>query len=248
MNAYITVRKGSQRIPNKNLRPFVDTNLLQNKISTLKECKRVDDILVTSNCEESLSIAEKNGCLLDVRPEKYCSSETQPKDLYKYMAQVLSEKFPDDRYFLSASVCYPLISPNSFDSMIKLFLDNYNPDLEGYSSLNWITSLSSCHSVKENLWERSREIIYLDRDGPLYSPSYEALNYTPGEQPASQDLPDIVSVAFGSIITSIRTLEEGDLVGEFPEFYDLPKYESVDIDEEEDFVVAEALYKHFKNK
>ena len=242
------VRKGSQRIANKNLKPFAGTNLLENKISTLKKCKRVGNILVSSDCEESLSIAKKNGCLLDVRPEEHCSSETKPKDLYKYMAQTLSEKFPNDAYFLSASVCYPLISPNSFDSMIKLFLDDYNPDLEDYSSLNWITSLSSCHSVKENLWERSREIFYLDKDGPLYSSSYEALNYTPGEQPASQDLPDIVSVAFGSIITSLETLKKGDLVGEFPEFYDLPKYESVDIDEEEDFILAEALYKHFKNK
>ena len=248
MNAFIMVRKGSQRIANKNLRPFADTNLLENKISTLKKCKRVDNILVSSDCEESLSIAKENGCLLDVRPEEYCSSETQPKDLYKYMAQTLSEKFPNDGYFLSASVCYPLLSPSSFDDMIKLFLDNYSPDLEGYSSLNWITSLASCHPVKENLWERNREIFYLDKDGPLYDSSYKALNYTPGEQPASQDLPDIVSVAFGSIITSVQTLEKGDLTGEFPEFYDLPKYESIDIDEEEDFVVAEALYKHFKNK
>jgi len=74
----------------------------------------------------------------------------------------------------------------------------------------------------------------------------KAINYVPGQHPASQDLPDIVSIAHGSVITSCDTLGKGDLVGEFPEFFDLPKYECIDVDEEEDFVVAEQLYKYLK--
>lgn len=225
MNAYITVRKDSVRIPNKNIRPFADSSLLQHKIEALKSCQEVDDILVTSNCEKSLDIAKNLGCLIDKRPDHLCSSETKPKDLYRYISCL--EMILESEKLLSASVCYPLIKSETYDKMIRYYNENY---LEDVSSLTYITSLAGCHPIKENLWER----------GPKQDNT--AINYVPGRQPASQDLPDIVSIAFGSIITSCETLGKGDLVGEFPAFFDLPKYECMDVDEEEDFRMAEQLY------
>lgn len=245
MNAFIMVRKGSQRIPNKNIKPFCDTNLLKLKIENLKKCINVSNILVSSNCKDSLAIADELGCLLDSRPEEHCSSDSKPRDLYKYMANTLTSIFPNDDYFLSASVCYPFIKPKTYDDIIKVFNENHNPKLEGYSSINYVSAFSACHPVKENLWEAKKENIYLDKDGPIHIPKYEAVNYTPGEQPASQDLPDISSVSFGAVITSIDCLSEGDLLGKHPSFYDLDKYESLDIDEPEDFTVAEVLYESY---
>tara|TARA_R100000008_G_scaffold86836_1_gene81960 strand:+ start:2470 stop:3219 length:750 start_codon:yes stop_codon:yes gene_type:complete len=246
MNAFIMVRKGSERVADKNIKSFGDTNLLELKISKLKECKKIDSILVSSNCDKSLSIAKKNGCLIDERPEEHCSSEAKPKDLYRYMAWTLKNTFPEDEYFLSASVCYPFIKSKTYDDIVRIFNENYSPSLDGYSSVNYVSSLSACHLVKENLWKREREIISLDREGPIYVPTYEAMNYTPGEQPASQNLPDVCSVSFGAIITSADTLAEGDLLGKHPDFYDLSKYESLDIDDPQDFAVAEVLYKNYK--
>jgi len=244
MNAYITVRKGSERVPDKNIRAFCDTSLLELKINNLKKSKNIKEILVTSDCLTSLEIAQKNGCIAHKRPKQYCSSEVKPKDLYAYLAKVIKETFPEETHILSASVCYPFIKPETYDEIIKTFDENYNPKMEGYSSINYISSLSSCHPVKENLWEVERELIYLDKDGPIHIPKYEAINYTPGEQPASQDLPDIFSISFGAVITDIQTLESGDLIGKNPSFYELSKYESLDIDEEQDFRVAEVLYQN----
>ena len=125
--------------------------------------------------------------------------------------------------------------------MIQYFEDNYN----GETSINYVSSFAGCHSVKENLWERkyilSQGVYDLQKD-------HKALNYVAGAQPAGQDLPDIISIVFGSIITSVKTLTEGDLIGSFPEFYDLPHYECLDIDEVEDFEVAEILYKYLKGE
>ena len=47
--ALITVRKGSQRIPNKNLKEFCNTSLLEIKINQLKEVNFIDDINVLSS-------------------------------------------------------------------------------------------------------------------------------------------------------------------------------------------------------
>ncbi len=231
MNVYTTVRKGSVRVPNKNIRPFADSSLLQHKIEVLKRSQEVGEILVTSDCEKSLDIAKNLGCLIDKRPEHLCSSKTRPRDLFRYLSSL--EMIIESGPVLFASVCSPLMTSETYDEMICHFNENY---LEDRGSINHISSLAGCYSVRENLWERKPNL------------NYKALNYVPGQHPASQDLPDIVSIAHGSVITSCDTLGKGDLVGEFPEFFDLPKYECIDIDEEEDFVVAEALYKHFKNK
>lgn len=226
MNAFIMVRDGSVRIPDKNIRPFADSSLLQHKIEALKSCLEVDDILVSSNCEKSLDIAKNLNCLIDKRPEHLCSAETEPKDLYRYISCL--EIILESEIVLSASVCYPLIKSETYDKMILHYNKNY---LEDMGSINYISSLAGCHPIKENLWERKPN-----------QGGCKAVNYVPGRQPASQDLPDIVSIAFGSIITSCDTLGDGDLVGEFPELYDLPKYECMDVDEEEDFRMAEKLY------
>jgi len=230
MNVYITVRKGSVRVPDKNIRPFADSSLLQHKIEVLKRSQEVGDILVTSDCEKSLDIAKNLGCLIDKRPEHLCSSKTRPKDLFRYLSclEMIIESGP----VLFASVCYPLMTSETYDEMIRHYSKNY---LEDMGSINYISSLAGCHPVRENLWERGS-----------YQVGNKAINYVPGQHPASQDLPDIVSIAHGSVITSCDTLGKGDLVGEFPEFFDLPKYECIDVDEEEDFVVAEQLYKYLK--
>ena len=44
--AIIPVRKGSERVVNKNIRPFGDSSLLELKISTLKKIDHIGDILV----------------------------------------------------------------------------------------------------------------------------------------------------------------------------------------------------------
>ena len=48
MTAVVAVRKGSQRVPNKNVKDFGDTNLLEMKLSLLKEVSGIDKIVVNS--------------------------------------------------------------------------------------------------------------------------------------------------------------------------------------------------------
>ena len=45
MTAVVAVRKGSQRIPNKNITPFGDSNLLEMKLSMLKKVNNIDEII-----------------------------------------------------------------------------------------------------------------------------------------------------------------------------------------------------------
>ena len=53
ITAVVAVRKGSQRVPNKNIKPFGNSNLLQMKLDVLKEVDGIDDIIVNSDGSKS---------------------------------------------------------------------------------------------------------------------------------------------------------------------------------------------------
>ena len=59
ITAVIPVRKGSQRVPNKNLRAFADTTLLELKIQTLLQVPEIDEIVVNTDSEEAIGIVNK---------------------------------------------------------------------------------------------------------------------------------------------------------------------------------------------
>ncbi len=46
VTAVVAVRKGSQRVPNKNIKPFGDTTLLDLKLQTLLKVSNIDEIIV----------------------------------------------------------------------------------------------------------------------------------------------------------------------------------------------------------
>jgi len=70
------------------------------------------------------------------------------------------------------------------------------------------------------------------------------LNYDVMNSPNSQDLPNIIALNYGiNIITRSDMLRYKNVVTSTPTFYMLDEIESVDVDTELDFIVAETLYK-----
>ena len=47
ITAIVPVRKGSQRVKNKNFKPFADSNLLEIKLNALKQVKTIDHLHAT---------------------------------------------------------------------------------------------------------------------------------------------------------------------------------------------------------
>jgi len=60
ITAVIPIRKGSQRVKDKNLRLFADTNLMELKIKNLLQVPELDSIIVNTNSEEAIRIVEKS--------------------------------------------------------------------------------------------------------------------------------------------------------------------------------------------
>ena len=59
ITAVIPIRSGSQRVKDKNLRPFANTTLMENKIEMLLNVPELDSIIVNTNSEEVIEIVNK---------------------------------------------------------------------------------------------------------------------------------------------------------------------------------------------
>ena len=53
ITAVIPIRSGSQRVKDKNLRPFGDTTLMELKIKHLLQVPELDRVIVNTNSEEA---------------------------------------------------------------------------------------------------------------------------------------------------------------------------------------------------
>jgi N-acylneuraminate cytidylyltransferase len=210
LTAVVPVRAGSQRVKNKNTKPFADSNLLKIKLETLKKISMIDNIVVNSDSDEMLDIALSYGVSTHKREEYYASSECDNSEFFKHIAETT-----DTDYIMCSHVTSPLISAETYFSCVDKFMNSN------------IENLVTVCDVKHHMW----------LDG-------KPLNYNPSESPNSQDLPDIVGLTYGiSILGKDDMVKHKNVVTDNPYFYRLDEIESIDIDTEFDFMVAEYVYK-----
>ena len=77
LTAVIPVREGSRRLKNKNIAPFAGTNLLINKIEQLKRVPEITDIVVSSDSNLMLDMAQSQGVKTHRRALEFCDEKTK---------------------------------------------------------------------------------------------------------------------------------------------------------------------------
>ena len=215
ISAVVPIRSGSQRVPNKNIKNFLDTNLLEHKIHILKQINKslLDEIIINTNCEIAAKIGKKHKLSVHVRDEYYASSNVTNDENWHHLASVT-----DTENILLAQVTSPFVSLNTYESAIRKFVDNQEHD-----------SLNSVSVEKKFLW---------NSEGPI--------NYKYDRTPKSQDLPNIFSLNFAiSLINKETMLNQKNVVGTKPLFYEINKLGSIDIDDSFDFTFSEILMREY---
>lgn len=215
ITAVIPVRKGSQRVKDKNLRPFAGTTLLDNKIQMLLKVDEIDEIIVNTNSEAAIELVELEYVNTKVkaqrREEYFASSKCSGSDFFKHLGEVT-----ETDVFIYTPCTSPFVKPETVSACIKRFLDkNCEHDC-----------VSTVSSVKEFLW----------LDG-------KAINYDPLNAPNSQNLPDVVALNFGTtVISRADLIKYHNIIGKKPDFVITSDIEAIDIDTPLDFYIAEQIY------
>jgi len=212
VTAIIPVREGSQRLKNKNIAPFAGTNLLVHKIEQLKKVEEISKIIVSSDSELMLKMAELNGVHTHNRAFEYCDEKTKS---FGEVVNHIAENVEGEHIIWATCTC-PLVFPKIYSKAIS----------EYYSALeNGYDSLISFEAIKRYLW---------DEKGPV--------NYKLGlEHVPSQSLPYLYMPTFGiTIAPREKMIEWSYFHGTNPYKFILEKRESVDIDDGLDLAVARA--------
>jgi len=218
---FLPTRKGSERVKSKNTRPFagIEGGLVENKIKQLLATKHIDEILFSSNDEMCIAIAEKyasdSRLRIIPRPNELCLSTTNLQDLICYVPTITNAD-----HILWGHVTTPLVEAKVYDTAIEQYLSKIT---KGYDSLVSVKELKN---------------FLLNQEGKLVN------NTTDIPWPRTQDLEPLYEISHAIFLAkrSVYT-EQKNRIGQKPLLYIMDEIHSKDIDWEEDFKIAEIMYK-----
>ena len=220
---FLPTRKGSERVKNKNTKPFagIEGGLMENKIKQLVETKLLDEIILSTNDETCMAIAEKyaskdSRVRIIPRPEELCLSSTNLQDLICYVPTIT-----DAEHILWGHVTTPLAGADQYDAGIQLYLDNLK---NGYDSLVGVTDLKN---------------FLLNKEGKLVN------NTTDIPWPRTQDLEALYPINHTMFLAKREVyVEQKNRLGKKILLHVMDEFHSFDIDWPDDFVIAEIMYKN----
>ena len=119
ISTVITVRKGSQRVKNKNLKPFCKKNLLIYKIETLLKVKSIKNIIINTDSNDVIKIAKDYGVGYHLRDPYFASSECPNNEFWGHIAENTKTE-----YILFTHCTNPLIKVSTYEDFINFFVKN----------------------------------------------------------------------------------------------------------------------------
>lgn len=120
--AVIPIRKGSERVKDKNIKAFGDTNLLQFKIDVLKKANCFSQIIVNTDSDVAIEIAKENRVEFHRREPFYASSACSANDYFEYLGLSTNAE-----YIAYTPVTAPFIKAETFEKCVSMF-DFENPN------------------------------------------------------------------------------------------------------------------------
>lgn len=152
------------RVKNKNIRPFAGSTLLEVKIEQLKRIGNIDEVVVNSNDDEILAIAERAGVTTVRRDPYYASNTVSMSEAYRNMAENI-----DTDVIVYANCTNPVIK----DETIYDIIEFYKAHSDEYDSVN------SAHLVKEFMFRDGKPMNYdlLNQPRSQDLPDISALNF-----------------------------------------------------------------------
>ncbi len=224
--AYIPARGGSKRIPNKNIRDFCGKPLIAYAIEQGKAHPRVDRVIVDTDDEEIATVAKKYQADVPfLRPKELATDTAQASDALLYLLERLKkDEGYEPTHILLLQTTSPLREMRDIDACFEM-MDKTNAAT--------VLTVASTHP----------RIYFLDSENRLILANKEI-----HDSSNMQAWPKgyLLNGCFVYIITVSAFLQNKKILADDTRGVVCDRWRSVDLDEPEDFVLAELLYKHKK--
>lgn len=218
----VPARGGSKGIPDKNVKPFADTSLLEIAIKCANESKMVNDVIVST---DSKKIAEKallyGGKVPFLRPSELGSDEIPIWRVLKHVIEEYSKNGNPPDYLITLQPTSPFRKAAHIDEAAKILLSS---DADSLLSLSEVTHTPyKMRIINEGYVEPFlRETLVLQRQ----------------EAPPVYRLNGVVYITRREVI-----MEQQSIWGKKILPYVLPEAYGMNIDTPEEFSFAEWLYR-----
>jgi CMP-N-acetylneuraminic acid synthetase len=213
--ALLPMKGHSGRIPNKNLRLFAGRPLFHMIAEVLENATYVKEIIINTDSEKIAENASKHfpKVKIHLRPPNLCGDFVATNDIFAFDIDQT-----DEEHFLQTHSTNPLLTLTTMTRAV----DYYFSSLDRFDSLFSVTKVQS-----RFFWESGKPV-----------------NHNPKELLRTQDLPPIYEENSNMFLFSKKAFKAAGnkRIGIKPKMFEINKNEAVDIDEEEDFKLAETLF------
>lgn len=227
--AIVPARGGSKGLPRKNMLDLCGKPLVAWPITTSKESKYIDEIIVSTDDEEIAKIAEKYGASVPfMRPAELASDTATTFSVLEHAIGFLRNVGKNFDYIVLREPTSPLTEPSDIDNA----LETLDSKREIADSIVGVSKVEAAHPAFDVIIRKNGTI------KPLMYPDFS-------HAVRRQDITDIYFFE-GSLYISDTTvlLEKRSFYHDRTLPYIVPRYKSLEIDEQIDFIYAESILKN----
>ena len=215
------MKGNSERVPNKNMRDFDGVPLYHAIMQSLLASEYIEKVAIDTDSDIIAKDAKENfgdKVIIIDRPQEIQGDFVSMNSIIEYDLSQL-----DGEHFMQTHSTNPLVRHTTIGKAIEQYLDG----LDKYDSLFSVTRLQT----------------------RLYDKKAKPINHNPNELLRTQDLKPLFEENSNFYIFSKQAFENADnkRIGIKPQIFEVNKLDAVDIDEPEDFKLAELLHIHKDN-
>lgn len=214
MDALLFTKEHSERIKNKNWRNFNGKPLPHYILTTLLQIKKINKIYIDYDGENSVKYIKEHICdkrVVLLERPKYLKGEMVTAN--DLIGGILNRI--DGEHFIQTHVTSPLLRPGTINRAIIRYKENK----PSFDSLFGVTKHQGC----------------------FYDFNRKAINHSPTEIERTQDLPPVYQDNSALYIFDRKCFELWGRIGLNPYMFEINKLEAIDIDEPEDWIIAESV-------
>lgn len=217
--ALMPMRHSSERVKGKNYRPFGDGRpLFQHMLDVLVTTEGIDKVVIDTDSPVVFEICQRDYPQVELleRPEHLRDGATPMNNVLLHDISQVESEF-----YLQTHSTNPLMTSETLKRAVDTFFTNFPVH----------DSLFSVTRLQTRLWD----------------PLARAINHNPAILLRTQDLPPIYEENSCVYIFSKKILlERQNRIGYRPYMFEMNPFEALDIDEEINFRVADAIYHAMK--
>jgi CMP-N-acetylneuraminic acid synthetase len=211
--ALVPMRHHSERVPGKNYRPLAGRPLYAYILETLLQCPCVSQVVVDTDSPILRDgIADRFPTVrLIDRPERLRGSEVSTNAVLEHDVSLVPSRF-----YLQTHATNPLLRPATVDRAARAFLDAFPEKDSLFSVTRWHKRLWDAHGLP--------------------------VNHDPAVLLRTQDLPPVLEEnSCLYLFERERFLALKNRLGRSPILFEMDAAEALDIDEERDYALVEAV-------